>query len=333
MPETPASSLSITRLRAGGLITNYHCTSSCGHCLYNCGPGREKAFMDEATARRAAATIRELGCTSVHIGGGEPFLEPDALGTVLGVCREEGLDVEYVETNSSWYRDEESACATLNDLKEFGLRALLVSMSPFHNAFIPFSRVKGVMEACRRTGISVLPWIGEFYREINAFNDRRAHALTEYASVYGKNYLKGIPARYWVHLGGRALKTFRPIFELHTLKSILSRHPGGCIELADVSHFHVDLYDNYIPGLCSGLAIRRQDLGKTLSPEHYPILTTLHTRGVKGLFDTATADHGYKPGRSCLSKCDLCTDIRKFLVLERRLDSPELQPASFYEAL
>lgn len=332
MPEA-SSSLTIRHLKAGGIITNYHCTSSCGHCLYNCGPGRDKDVMDEATARAVAGTIRELGCESVHVGGGEPFLDIPALRTVLQVCRQEGLEVEYVETNSSWYRDTQSATETLEDLKAHGLRALLVSMSPFHNEHIPFARVKGVLEACRRTAVGIFPWIGGFYHEINAFNDRRPHALKEYAAVYGKDYVKRIPSRYWIHLGGRALKTFRSVFELHTLPSILSRCPGGCVELLDVSHFHLDLYDNYIPGLCSGLAIRRQDLGSPLSPERYPFLTVLHNSGVRGLHDLATAEHGYKPARSYLSTCDLCTDIRRFLVKERRIDSPELQPVSFYEAM
>ena len=37
--------LNIRRLRSGGIITNYFCTSRCGHCLYNCSPQWEKEYI------------------------------------------------------------------------------------------------------------------------------------------------------------------------------------------------------------------------------------------------------------------------------------------------
>ena len=36
----------IDRLRSGGLISNYFCTSSCKHCLYYCSPQLDKLFID-----------------------------------------------------------------------------------------------------------------------------------------------------------------------------------------------------------------------------------------------------------------------------------------------
>ncbi len=47
------------------------------------------------------------------------------------------MEIEYVETNSSWFKDEHSAVALLRKLMEYGLRTLLISMSPFHNEY-PF---------------------------------------------------------------------------------------------------------------------------------------------------------------------------------------------------
>jgi hypothetical protein len=185
------------------------------------------------------------------------------------------VGIEYVETNSSWYKDKESACGTLKGLKDLGLRVLLVSMSPFHNEHIAFRRVKEVMEACRLTGISVLPWIDNFFNDIDSFDDRVPHKLDEYAEVFGPDYIANIPRRYWVHFGGRALKTYERLLMLEDLQSIISSNPGGCREITDVNHFHIDLFGNYIPGLCSGLAVRIDDLGSPLFPEKYPILSTL----------------------------------------------------------
>ncbi|MBT8370325.1 MAG: radical SAM protein, partial [Deltaproteobacteria bacterium] len=94
----------IQRLISGGLITNYFCTSSCKHCLYNCSPQWEKRYIDRQTAEKNLQTVRSLGCRSVHIGGGEPLLRPDSLGDVLETAAEQGVSVEYVETNSSWFK-------------------------------------------------------------------------------------------------------------------------------------------------------------------------------------------------------------------------------------
>jgi hypothetical protein len=321
----------INRLRSGGVITNYSCTSRCGHCLYGCSPRWPGEYVDGDTLTRVLKKIRGLGCRSVHIGGGEPFLDPEGLGMVVETTRREGVGIDYVETNSSWYRDRDSACALLEDLKGRGLETLLVSMSPFHNEHIPFMKVKGVLEACRQAGMNVFPWIPEFYSEIDGFDDNRTHSLVEYEEAYGRDYLKKVPSRYWVHFGGRALRTFAGVFETRDYREILTSERGGCRELLDVSHFHFDLYDNYIPGLCSGLAIAREDMGKPLSPERYPFLCALFEEGIRGLFDLVSSQHGYMPSRDYLSKCDLCFDIRRFLVLDRGIEAKELRPGTFYE--
>lgn len=98
-----------------------------------------------------------------------------------------------------------------------------------------------------------------------------------------------------------------------------------------MSHFHLDLFGNYIPGLCSGLAIARDDLGKPIRPEEYPILTSLFHSGINGLYDFACEEHGFAASGHYLRKCDLCFEIRRYLVLERSLKARELQPRSFYE--
>ncbi len=149
------SVLNIKNLVSGGVIVNYHCVSHCGHCLYNCGPHREKDYLDGAHAESIFKRIAALGCRSVHVGGGEPLLDPAGLAAVLQAARKTGMGIDYVETNSAWYVDRDRTVGILSDLRAEGLRTLLVSISPFHNAHIPFARVRGVIEACRETGIQV----------------------------------------------------------------------------------------------------------------------------------------------------------------------------------
>jgi hypothetical protein len=322
--------LNISRLQSGGLITNYYCTSRCGHCLYSCSPKWKKAYIDRQTTEQNFKAIQSLGCRSVHIGGGEPFLDVHGLKRVLEAAREVHMNIDYVETNSSWFSDQESAVNLLEELGGLGLSTLLVSISPFHNQYIPFYKVKGVIAACRLAGMSIFPWINDFYPEIDAFDDRTTHSLDEYRTRYGEDYLAGIPSRYWVHLGGRALETFGNEFPGQDSHDLLAANPKGCDELLDTSHFHLDLFGNYVPGLCAGLAIDREDLGRPLSEDRYPFLTGLYTHGIRALYDIATQDYAYKTSGSFLSKCHLCFDIRHYLATQVRLNTRDLQPLGCY---
>jgi hypothetical protein len=268
----------------------------------------------------------------VHIGGGEPLLRPDNLTEILDIACRIGVSVEYVETNSSWFLDLESAKRILGDLREKGLNTLLVSISPFHNEHIPFFKVKGVIESCRKTGITVFPWINDFYKDLNAFDDLKTHALKEFEEKFGKDYLLCMLKRYWIHMGGRALDTFRAVLATKSAEQILDENSGGCArELLDTSHFHMDLFGNYIPGLCSGLSILTKDLGKPLSKEQYPVITTLFTSGIKGMYDFARKAVAYAPARSgYINKCDLCTEIRTVLVVKNFVRLSECNPREFY---
>ncbi len=322
--------MKISRLHSGGLITNYYCTSRCAHCLYACSPFWSKQYITPGTVRNNFRKIKSLGCFSIHIGGGEPLLQPDRLAETLEIADEEGINIEYVETNSSWFREETSTIQLLKRLKESGLTMLLISISPFHNQYIPFYKVKGVINASRKAGVAIFAWIEEFYHEIDRFSDKETHHLDEYRQMFGEDYVKMIPGRYWVHLGGRAIQTYRDVFELKSLDVILE-NTAGCHELTDTSHFHVDLFDNYIPGLCSGLSVRIDDLGKELISDVYPIISILYREGIKGFYEYAKSEYQFRPAEKYLNKCHLCNDIRSYLVLGKKLRSTELQPEEYYQ--
>lgn len=323
--------LRIGRLQSGGLMTNYYCTSRCKHCLYSCSPRWARVYIDKTTTRRNFEAIKNLGCRSVHVGGGEPFLDAGGLKDVLAVAQETGMGVAYVETNSSWYRDLDTAVVLLKELKTLGLSTLLVSISPFHNEYIPFCKVKGVFAACREAGLSVFQWIKDFYSEIDTFDDNDVHELAEYERRFGDGYLASIPSRYWVHLGGRALKTFQHVLRTRDIQTLLADNPHGCSELQNTSHFHMDLFGNYIPSLCAGLAIQREDLGRELSADQYPLLSRLYSGGIGALFDFACREHGYDSNDRFLSKCHLCFDIRRHLALNAGWESKDLQPLGCYQ--
>ena len=322
-------SLHIPRLHSGGLITNYACSSSCKHCLYAASPRRDKDYIDQETCIGLFRKSMALGCHSLHIGGGEPFLKPDKLKRVLEIAGQEGMDIQYVETNSSWFRDHDSACSLFEELRRAGLSCVLVSISPFHNEYIPFYKVKGVMAACRDTGVSIFPWIMEFYKDIASFPDDRPHSMSEYEEKFGPGYLKRVLRSYWIHPGGRVFNSFQSIYGKRGARDLLVDNTG-CMELADTSHFHLDLNDNYVPGLCSGLQIHYQDMGAPLCERKYPYLHVLFNYGIAGFFKLASEEFGFRPRETYASKCHLCLDIRRFLVIDRRLSIAEFGPVDFY---
>ncbi|SHF15621.1 4Fe-4S single cluster domain-containing protein [Desulfacinum infernum DSM 9756] len=322
--------LTIRSLQSGGLITNYHCTSRCRHCLYCSGPRWPKDFMDRETARRAMETILRLGCASVHIGGGEPFLNPEGLLAVLETARETGMAVDYVETNGSWFVYDRKGTALLEQCRRAGLRTLLISISPFHNEFIPFQRVRNLMEACRETGIRIFPWVDGFRPDLEALGVEKPHDLQAFTEAFGQDYLRRIPRRYWIHYGGRAALFFGEVFGRKPARDVLAANDWPCPEPADTSHFHVDLYGRYIPGLCSGLAVDLRDLGRPLDQDKYPLLSLLFREGIRGLFRLASERYDYRPARDFLNKCDLCLDIRRHLALEVNAPYGELHPRTFY---
>jgi len=325
----PAKRFIIDQLVSGGLITNYYCTSRCRHCLYHSSPFWPKDYITDAEAEACFKTARRLGCRTMHIGGGEPLLRPERVAQVLRLARENGIHIEYVETNSSWYQSPEQACNILRELQRAGLHTLLVSISPFHLEHIPFYKVKGVVQACRQVGLEVFPWMDVFWAEFSRLDEKKKYSLEELEEIFGPGYVARIPQRYWLVYRGRALKTFAPYQVSKPLANVCLT--GPCTELLDTTHFHLDLYGNYVPGLCAGLALRREDLGRELSPEKYPILNHLLAGGVKSFLEWATRHFGFKPRETYVSKCDLCHHIRSFLVCEKNLDTPELQPRYYYE--
>ena len=321
----------IPPLQSGGVITNYHCSSCCRHCLYACSPRREHGYLGVETASPLFDQIRRNGCNSVHLGGGEPFLDPEGLLGVVRTAREVGVSIDYVETNSSWFTSREDAVERLRELSDLGMPTLLISISPFHNEFVPLAKVEGVIEACGRAGVSVFPWVETFLTDLRRFPANEVVSFDRYVHTFGRNYLESILSRYWIHMGGRALQTFSKVgYCIPT--EVLLRSKRGCAELLDTAHFHVDLHGAYIPGLCSGLRLPADDLGKPLDPELYPVLTLLLAEGVGGLARMVVAE-GFTPAECYASKCALCTDIRTFLVERAGGETRELGPIGFYQEL
>lgn len=327
--------LNITRLVSGGIITNYSCSSKCAHCLYNCSPRRNKTYMDKGLAVKVFKSIRLLGCRSVHVGGGEPLLMPDGLFPVLDQAKAAGVGIDYVETNASWFSSAERARNILNELKERGVHTLLISISPFHNAHIPFEKVRRLIKSCQENEMNVFPWITDFINDITSMDESSKHSLEEYETLFGKDYLKSVSNRYWIHLGGRAISTFHRRLASKSVEEVLSDSSSNCSrELSDTSHFHIDLEGNYVTGLCVGLSIDYRDLGEPIDREKYQLLDLLFKGGIQRLFQYASDTFQFASQKQVyINKCDLCNEIRGFLISQKEIHFPELKPREYYSEM
>jgi len=328
-------SLAVTRLVSGGLIATYQCQSACPHCLYRSAAGRAPDYIDQETARFCFATALELGAVSMHVGGGEPLADPLGLAGVLAAAAETGMAITYVETSGSWYEDPDEARELLTELRNMGLASLLVSISPMHNACITLRQTLGVIEAARAAGIEVLPWQEHFLPDLQAFDPDTTHGFDEYLARFGPGYPASILERTWIHLGGRAFELFAPVLGRRPVETILAEASPSCLpELSEAGHFHMDLYGDYVPGLCAGLALRVSDLGRPLDPERYPILATLAESGIRGFYEYAVGLEEYvaRP-QGYVNKCELCQDMRRHLSERGWFESTELAPPDFYASL
>ena len=321
--------IKIDRLVTGGIITNYKCSSKCRHCSYSSSPKWPDDYMTPSMADEIFTILKGLGCYSVHIGGGEPLLKPDKILGILEAAQRSDIDIEYIETNASWHRDEASTLAVLKELKNRGVHTLLISIDPYHNEYIPFWKVKALISACSRAKMNVFPWLMDFWEDIDAMDEYSPHSLDEYARLFGRDYLMSLPERYGLNLKGRAFKTYNPVMKMQPLERILEESQP-CRLLSGIYHFHVDLYGNFIPQPCPGFSIPLRELAAGADPDRYRIFSIMHSVGIEGFTELAGKEYGYIPKAEYSGKCHLCYDIRNYLVLELGLDLPDLKPDGHY---
>ncbi len=320
----------IFKLTSGGLIVNYRCQARCGHCLYHWSPDREPDYLSPEGAREIFTRAKELGAPSMHVSGGEPFMDMDALCQVLAVAQAQGMPIDYVETSASWVEDEACARLAVERVRALGVRTLSVSISPYQNEFIPMDKVFFLTQACRDQAVTPALWIDEFFPDLTAFPTDRPHARAEYEGYFGKNYWAQLRPRYALNMVGRALCTHKG--DMPTFPTTRIPHMcRSCQELGGRSHYHIDLYGGYIPPGCPGLALPLEALGKELDPEEFPIYTRL-AQDPKSLLDFCKAQ-GFTPKSSYYNRCHLCQDMRLFLYHRHPGKYRELAPASFYEAI
>jgi MoaA/NifB/PqqE/SkfB family radical SAM enzyme len=288
--------------------------------------------MSVAMARKVFAALRrEPALSSIHIAGGEPTLRPELLEEVIRLAREMGIPVAYMETNASWCCDREGARRNLTRWKDAGLPAILVSVSMFHNEFVPFRHTR----ICVETALDVfgpngvILYLPHMYELLSRMPDDGTHSLEEFCRWAGlMNRRELIPRLYQVIPSGRATQALRECYR--TRPAAHFRGETCLSELLSTSHFHIDQHGDLFTGLCAGLAPASvKDLHPVISEVTHPAFFRLCLEGPYELMGLASRQFGYREREDgYVSKCDLCFHVRKHL--QETGAFPELRPAAFY---
>lgn len=317
-----------------GFITNYVCTAKCRHCMYCSSPkiNDEYKFINKESALRICAMLSKCGITSMHIGGGEPFMNFNALCDLLTAFKKYGINVDYIETNAYWCNENNQAevIKKLNILRKYNVDTVMVSVDPFHIEYVPLYKPLLLIKLLRSEGFGYFIWQNQFLDMLYSLDHKRCYNRDELEQIYGANYIKDTVRSYGMGINGRALSIAREIYPTKEVQEILSSTP--CTDMLTAQHCHIDLYGNYIPAGCPGISVELQDyITNNLTEDKYPIVERMRKKGIKALYHYAV-DNGFIPSpNGYISKCDLCYHIRAYLVNVK--SSSDIAPKCFYDTM
>lgn len=301
--------------RVASLLLTYRCTLACAHCLFNCSPRQPRRVPSVEQGVRYLRMLRETD-RAVHIAGGEAMMEYERM---LAICREAakwGAAPHFIETNATWCTSRAVARQRLAELREAGVRGLLISADPYHLAQFPVDRYLRCYQAAVETfgpeNVAAAAATREQLREMGR-TGRDPQGLADYVRRHPPNMV----GRAGEVLAG--LLPARPIADLAQDRMWHGESPGMCcageFDAGTMWEIHLDPYGNV--QTCCGVIVGNAD--RTPLPELMaagfgtgnPIVSALQEEGPVGLLRMAEA-RGYRRQRY-VQKCHLCWQVRKFL--------------------
>jgi len=285
-----------------GIMVNYQCTAACAHCLYASSPAWSCGYMTPEKMHEACTTLRRHGGRSVHIGGGEPFIDFNALCKLAQTARECGISIEYVETNAFWAIDEKEVIRKLDAMQQVGIDALCISADAYHAEFVDPALPLRLSNICRRVGFGQFVWQTQINR---------------------------------LRFNGRAITLENAHHQKKPLPKILQEAAAkkSCRNLTSTGHFHIDLHGRYIPPGCTGFVLPLEE-ALTHSADaltRYKAFTASYTGGPLALYALAQ-NEGFIPDETGYpSVCNFCFHLRQFLSQQDGFD--ELDAMHYQQAV
>jgi hypothetical protein len=312
-------------------MANYRCTAACRHCLYACSPTRgDDGYITEETAVEVAGLLKEGGCRSVHVGGGEPFMDFDGLCILINTLTKSGITVEYIETNAFWANSRPVIERRLRMLSKVGAGALCISIDPFHAEYIPVQKPLFLAESCRNAGFGFFLWQDKYIRMLSKVDEHKPHDRGTLEREVSPGYIWETAQGYGLHLSGRAINIEAEYVEGKLVSHVLNDEP--CKGLLSGGHFHVDINGQYIPPGCTGFVIPLAEAVRGVPENKYPAFGALISGGVAGLLSYARK-RGLHMGDDSEfpSACACCFHIRHWL--SEQGGCPELDGGYYTESL
>jgi len=319
-----------------GLILTYRCLPACAHCLYNCS----KNWHDWMTVEDVQIALEQAKKVwgpgfQVHLTGGEPFMNFPLLLRATQIAVDLDIPV-YVETNAGWCRDKAAAADRFRQLRDAGMDAVLISVSPFHQETIPLQRtLDGIAAARDAFGHGrVIVYQSEWLPEMSRHDPKAPVPLDTYVAEYGQHQA-GL--QLWMGFGLISGGRSGYILGDLAVKQPAARFKGMTCsqELLYAQHSHMDLYGNFIPAFCGGITLGHwRDLGDLVKQHREgrfkPMIEMLIEGGSYRLYQYAqnSYDYGDLEG-GYAGKCHLCVDVRRHLIGEGAFVE-NLHPVGFY---
>lgn len=272
----------------------------------------------------------------LHFTGGEPFLNFDLLCRAAEIAGRLKIPSTFVETNGFWAVDDRTAKEKLKLLKSKGLRGIMISVNPYYLESVPFERTERAVKAGIDVfGGNVLVYQIEYFRR---FRDLGITGIMPFEKYLGLEGRESLARNVELLLMGRAPYALRSVLEgLYPAREGASYLDEPCASAFVRSlHNHFDNYGNYVPGFCGGISFgdcRRLDalLREGVDSDRFPVLAFLMDNDFRGLHAFARERGFQERMDGYISKCHLCTDMRRHLALNG--DFAELAPKEFYRHL
>lgn len=321
-----------------GLMLTYWCNARCASCYLCCGPdrnadcnARDMSIDHALEIWRGLIQASPHGCR-IHLSGGEPFGDWDKLIELCRRAKSQGLaPLEKVETNAFWAVDEKSVREKVSALDEAGMETLGISCDPYHQEFVPIERCRlaarlaGEMLGESRVQVRWRDWLRDGVDTFGLGEQEKAAIFARYA-VARRERLNGRAADVLAgHLPGLPMDAYAG----------MSCHES----LLRSRHVHVDGQGRVMPGTCAGILLGTVgggagigEIWRQLTEDFASraVVGELSRRGPYGLAQAAVKA-GFAPRRQgYATKCHLCWDVRRFLVLGG-LHAEELGPGWLYE--
>jgi len=330
MPTTKPTT--VPPLISGGVMLTYLCSNACRHCLYRCSPRHERHFMSESMIDATmTALAKEPTLHGIHLAGGEPTLNWNRLLYAIRSARRAGISIDYLETNASWCDDDRTTRESFLRLREAGLDAVLISVSLFHNEFIPLRKTKTAVRAATDVfgGRGVIIWTPELLDRMDGeLDEDRTYPLDESSRLLGLDASHGGLWRLHSYLtpGGRAAEELADGLTTHPAESFEGDDCGRILE--NTTHFHIDPLGNLYTGHCPGISMATvDDLHPAIDTSKNPVYCQLAEGGPVWLWRGLAPD--FEPdAKGYISKCHLCLEVRKHLRATGRYN--ELRPDEYY---